>query len=44
MRLETLLSAALRASCGLSAEAMFGDAIYDIKDRPSNAMASRRSE
>jgi hypothetical protein len=44
MLLETLLSAALEAGFGLIAEAGFGDAICDLKDRLTSATERRRRD
>jgi hypothetical protein len=44
MLLETLLSAALEAGFGLIAEAGFGDAIRDLKDRLTSATERRRRD
>jgi hypothetical protein len=44
MILDALLSAALEAVLGLIAEAGFGDAIRDLKDRLTNATEHKRRE
>jgi formylglycine-generating enzyme required for sulfatase activity len=44
MILDALLSAALEAGLGLIAEAGFGDAIRDLKDRLTNATERKRRE
>ncbi|MGH8068220.1 MAG: SUMF1/EgtB/PvdO family nonheme iron enzyme [Candidatus Entotheonellia bacterium] len=44
MILDALLSAALEAGLGLIAEAGFGDAIHDLKDRLTNATERKRRE